>query len=211
MAKRSAAERDGGSSLASDLARARIDRLRGGGFSGMQAGTIGSVLVGCIALGFFFGQWLDTRAHTTYWMPVMTLLGIAAGFRHMFVTIKQVTEYTKAQKAESDAARRLAASQKATVSQSMGIVSDAPALKLEDAASQAEATRVRPRIFSVPPPPQSSFTSGAPARGARSQSPRMSTHAGDEEATSDADRRDLTERLLDLQDPNPNDDRPSSQ
>ena len=46
-----------------------------------QASSIGFVLVISIAIGYFFGSWLDRRFGTEPWlMLVFTLLGITAGF-----------------------------------------------------------------------------------------------------------------------------------
>ena len=47
-----------------------------------RAGSIGLVLVISIAIGYFFGTWLDGKFHRTdqLFMMIFTLLGIAAGF-----------------------------------------------------------------------------------------------------------------------------------
>lgn len=47
-----------------------------------QAGSIGFVLAISIAIGYFFGSWLDKTFHRTdqLFMIIFTLLGIAAGF-----------------------------------------------------------------------------------------------------------------------------------
>lgn len=47
-----------------------------------QAGSIGFVLVISIAIGYFFGSWLDKVFHRTdqLFMIIFTLLGIVAGF-----------------------------------------------------------------------------------------------------------------------------------
>ena len=47
-----------------------------------RAGSIGLVLVISIAIGYFFGTWLDKEFHRTdqLFMIIFTLLGIAAGF-----------------------------------------------------------------------------------------------------------------------------------
>lgn len=39
-----------------------------------------SLLSGPIG-GYFLGQWLDERLNTSYWMPVMIMIGLAAGFK----------------------------------------------------------------------------------------------------------------------------------
>lgn len=47
-----------------------------------QASSIGLVLVISIAIGYFFGSWLDKVFHRTdqLFMIIFTLLGVAAGF-----------------------------------------------------------------------------------------------------------------------------------
>lgn len=47
-----------------------------------EASSIGLVLVISIAIGYFFGNWLDGKFHRTdqLFMIIFTLLGIAAGF-----------------------------------------------------------------------------------------------------------------------------------
>lgn len=185
-------ERDGDSGLMSDLARARLDRIKGGGLSGLQASTIGLALGGCTALGFFAGQWLDNRFGTGFWMPIMTMLGVAAGFREMFSTIRQVGRHAEAQKAEREANRQ-SALKNTTPSTSFRAVRN---VSDDETATAGEA----PRIFKVPAPPQASFDQASFDKNA----PRMSTHVA--QADEQPDDRSLTERLLDV-----NDDRSSSQ
>ena len=47
-----------------------------------QAGSIGLVFAVSIAIGYFFGSWLDKAFHRTdqLFMIIFTLLGIIAGF-----------------------------------------------------------------------------------------------------------------------------------
>src|SRR4028118_370116 len=54
---------------------------------GLHASVIGIVLVGCTAVGFGAGWWLDQKFGTSFWMPVLSMVGVAAGFRQMFVTL----------------------------------------------------------------------------------------------------------------------------
>jgi len=49
-----------------------------------QASSIGLVLVISIAIGYFFGSWLDRVFHTDPWLMLLfTLIGIVAGFTEM--------------------------------------------------------------------------------------------------------------------------------
>ena len=49
-----------------------------------QASSIGLVMVISIAIGYFFGSWLDRVFDTSPWlMLVFTLMGIVAGFIQM--------------------------------------------------------------------------------------------------------------------------------
>jgi F0F1-type ATP synthase assembly protein I len=34
--------------------------------------------------GYFLGHWMDERFNTSYWMPVMIMLGLATGFKMVF-------------------------------------------------------------------------------------------------------------------------------
>ena len=51
--------------------------------------TVGLTMVFATVIGLFFGHWLDTKLGTTPWMTaVFLLLGIIAGFRNLFVHVK---------------------------------------------------------------------------------------------------------------------------
>ena len=81
------------------------------GVTGTEASTIGFVLVGCIGVGFFAGNWLDGRLGTSFLMPLGVLLGIFAGFREMLVTVKRLSarqaEAKLLKKAEQDAQNQI--------------------------------------------------------------------------------------------------------
>ena len=52
--------------------------------------TVGTVLVACILLGYFLGNYLDRRLGTSPWMLVVgVLLGTAAGFVQLFRTVSR--------------------------------------------------------------------------------------------------------------------------
>jgi ATP synthase protein I len=52
--------------------------------------AVGTVLVACIVLGYFLGNYLDRRLGTSPWMVVVgVLLGTAAGFVQLFRTVSR--------------------------------------------------------------------------------------------------------------------------
>jgi F0F1-type ATP synthase assembly protein I len=52
--------------------------------------AVGTVLVACILLGYFLGNYLDRRLGTSPWMVVVgVLLGTAAGFVQLFRTVSR--------------------------------------------------------------------------------------------------------------------------
>ena len=54
---------------------------------------VGTVLVGCIALGYFLGAWLDRTWETGPWGVVGgVVLGSLGGFVHLFRTISRTTK-----------------------------------------------------------------------------------------------------------------------
>ena len=54
---------------------------------------VGTVLVGCIALGYFLGAWLDSKWNTGPWGVVgVVVLGSLGGFVHLFRTISRTTK-----------------------------------------------------------------------------------------------------------------------
>lgn len=54
---------------------------------------VGTVLVGCVALGYFLGAWLDQKWGTSPWGVVGgVLLGSLGGFVHLFRTISRTTK-----------------------------------------------------------------------------------------------------------------------
>ena len=55
------------------------------------AWSAGLVLVFSIAIGYFFGSWLDRRFGTDPWLMLLfTLLGIAAGFIELYRIARQI-------------------------------------------------------------------------------------------------------------------------
>lgn len=184
--------------LASQLAKARLERIKGGGVSGAQASSIGLTLVGCIIAGAGAGWWLDKRFGTAYWTPILFLVGVAAGFRQMMLTIRDANALEARRKAEQKSEREAVALQNAVQSTNAisGLTSD---------ETQPDATldkRVRPRVFQVPAPPTASFESS------NSASLKPIEYSIDR-TEDDLDEQTLTQRLLgeELSDePNANDE-----
>jgi F0F1-type ATP synthase assembly protein I len=163
--------------LASDLAKARMDRIKGGGVNGAQASSIGLTLVGCIIAGAGAGWWLDNRFGTQGWTPILFLVGVAAGFRQMMLTIRDTNKWEARRKAEEKAERAANTSSagESSVTEGFGNVEAEP-----------QTERIRPRVFQVPPPPSASFD-------AKPQSIEYPIDQTDAEM----DERTLTEKLLD--------------
>lgn len=179
MTKRSSDElqkNDASETLASQLAKARLERIKGGGVNGAQASSIGLTLVGCIIAGAGAGWWLDKHFGTQFWTPVLFLVGVAAGFRQMMLTIRDTNAFEARRKAEAQAERAANAS-----SSESSIVTSFK--NVEEIESQTE--RVRPRVFQVPPPPTASFDANA-----------KPIEYSIDERDAEMDERTLTEKLL---------------
>ena len=70
----------------------------------LDVSVIGIQFPVAIALGFFFGRWLDKHLGTDPWMLlVFTLFGIAAGFVNLFRITAQAGEAEKQLNAIEDA------------------------------------------------------------------------------------------------------------
>ncbi len=166
--------------LASELAKARMDRIKGGGVNGAQASSIGLTLVGCIIAGAGLGWWLDHHFGTAYWTPILFLVGVAAGFRQMMLTIRDTNAWEARRKAEEKAGRAATASSANAGSQSEGFTNADV-----DVEAQSQNERVRPRVFQVPAPPSASFDAKA-----------KPIEYSIDEADAAIDERTLTEKLL---------------
>ena len=123
--------------LLKELGKARMNRAVGMGLNGLAASNIGLVLLGCIAVGFFLGSWLDRRFGVTWGTPAGTLFGMAAGFREMFATLKKLNAEAKWPGAKKRDA----------------VSSDATETSTVEIDRTAEDETVRPRIFQIPAPP----------------------------------------------------------
>jgi len=146
-----------------------LKRARQQGLRGLEASVIGLVLVGCIAVGSGLGYWLDQRLGTSYWLPILFLVGVAAGFREMFRTISKMNQVRQSEMETSkqETGERSIFGQTALSSPAVN------AAKTKQEADEAKEDRPRPRLFSVPPPPQSSFAVGPTSEPVRPASDRQ--------------------------------------
>jgi len=144
-------------------------RTQAMGSDGWEGYTVGFTLVGCIAAGAGAGYLLDSHFKTNYWLPILFLVGVAGGFREMWVVIKRLDKQELRKKVEKEAAT--------PVSPLMPRVPSA-------SAPAPEQVPERKRQFEVPPPPFEEM--GVPHK--ESQTPRTAPPAEDVD--------DLLKRLL---------------
>ncbi len=115
----------------------RTKAMSSNGSSGWEATTIGFTLVGCIAAGAGLGYFLDNHFKTSYWTPILFLVGVGAGFREMFLVLGRISKEQEQKKREKAEQVRLA-----------------PLPNLSQNAAIKSESQARERIFKVPPPPQ---------------------------------------------------------
>jgi len=141
-----------------DPTASRPAKARQMGLNGLQASTMGLVMVGCITAGFLLGQWLDARFHTAYWMPILVVLGVIAGFREMFLTVVSINRQSQSllEQSRRERAER-AADNMSRAGQSSAESALTEAAPGAEGGEAVETQRARPRVFKVPPPPQPSF------------------------------------------------------
>jgi F0F1-type ATP synthase assembly protein I len=53
----------------------------------LRLASAGMTLAFCVVIGAGFGYWLDGRYKTTWWTPVLAVLGVIAGFRELIVAV----------------------------------------------------------------------------------------------------------------------------
>jgi F0F1-type ATP synthase assembly protein I len=174
-------------STAEELAKARMARLSGMGAGGLQAMTLGLVLGGCVAVGYFVGAWLDNRFGTGFWMPTGVLVGLAAGFRETFLTVKRISALTQWPGAS--------ASSRDSNGHKPGEASDevtGPA-SVDGAASKGQPAPNPPRrnrMFEVPQPPLASFEQSAQHVVQETPSPGLEKSSGEQLLRNDDLARD---------------------
>ena len=127
----------------------RIQAFGAGRSQLLRTSMVGITLVGYILAGIGIGYLLDTQFRTSFWTPLLLMVGAVAGFRDMIQTLNSLSREEKAARA----ARQAEVQQDQTTAapgRNRGISSPAVEVVTEEA-------RPRPRIFAVPPPPQASF------------------------------------------------------
>ena len=108
------------------------------GAGGWEGTTIGFTLVGCIAGCTGLGYLLDSYFKTSFWLPILFLVGVVAGFREMWIVVKRL-------QAKEDQKRR----DKAAAT---------PMAPTPSFGNETELPPERKRIFEVPPPPFETLT-----------------------------------------------------
>lgn len=120
------------------------------GSGGWEGYTVGFTLVGCIVAGAGLGYMLDSYFKTSYWLPILFLVGVVAGFREMLVIIKRI-------QAQEDQRRRDKAA-------------STPLAPTPSLRNETELPAERKRIFEVPPPPfETSTTASQAPKGERNE------------------------------------------
>jgi F0F1-type ATP synthase assembly protein I len=67
-------------------------------------GSLGIELILSMAVGYYVGRWIDTKAGTTPWLSLVGfLIGIYAGFRQIFRVAKRMT--AEAEREDEEAQR----------------------------------------------------------------------------------------------------------
>ena len=164
--------------------------MSSGGASGYEAYTVGFTLVGCIVAGAGAGWFLDRQFGTSFWLPILFLVGVAAGFREMMVVLKRINAAQEEQRLARQAER---AGREVTVKPS-----DHPT---------PDQVAARQRMFEVPPPP---FEEAAQEVAQKTPRAQISVENVLEEmlAKGDLSREDLKELGFDVELPAPKDETP---
>lgn len=139
--------------LLSELGKARFNRASGMGLNGLAASTIGIAMLGCIALGYFGGSWLDRKLGSTWAMPVGAFLGMIAGFVEMFRTLKKVTDSTRWPGAKNGPTVA-SSNEKTSAREGTPITGSSDHTIKEEPQGEIQE---RKRLFEVPPPPLPEF------------------------------------------------------
>lgn len=119
-----------------------FNRLARAGSGGLAAATIGWTLALCIVGGALAGIALDKHFGTSYWTPVLFLLGVAAGFIQMVRTLGDANRLEERERSEKQQTRAEVAT---------------------NTPMQAATPPVTVRMGRIPAPPIASFdASGTP-------------------------------------------------
>ena len=126
------------------------DRLSSSAINSLDASLIGFVMAGCIGVGYFAGNWLDGKLGTTYWTPILVIVGVIAGARQMWITVSRI------RKSFSDGSF-----DKLNVSEFRK--NETQNAQQRNRAANADSSHRKPRFFHVPPPPEGQGKSTFPA------------------------------------------------
>lgn len=66
-------------------------RTRAMGSSNWEAYTVGTTLVASVLTGAGAGWWLDAHFKTTFWLPLLALVGVIVGFADLFRTVGRLS------------------------------------------------------------------------------------------------------------------------
>jgi hypothetical protein len=119
----------------------RRSRLSPSALNSLDASLIGFVMAGCIAVGYFAGNWLDGRLGTQYWTPILVVLGVVAGAREMWRTVSRIRKSFSQGSFDN-------------MSVSEFRKKEAPDAQQSNRAADADSSQRKPRFFHVPPPPR---------------------------------------------------------
>lgn len=148
-------------------------RVRQRSLTGLEASSIGFVLVGYIGAFSLAGYWLDTYFKTSWIVAVGVLLGAGLGFREMFRMAQKLGQQSVVEDAQIS--RQVLA---------RGVDhGNKPANHDSIAAGEEEPVTERRRIFQVPTPPTASFD-------------KSDTKQAPDAGGSSIDKDDLFEELL---------------
>lgn len=117
------------------------DRLSSSALNSLDASLIGFVMAGCIGVGYLAGNWLDGRLGTSYWTPILVVVGVMAGARQMWITVSRI------RKSFSDGNF-----DKLNISEFHK--SETQNAQESSRAANADTSHRKPRFFHVPPPPE---------------------------------------------------------
>lgn len=116
------------------------NRLSRGTVKGLEASLIGLTMAGCIGIGYLAGNWLDGRMGTTYWTPILVVMGVVAGAREMWATVSRIKQSFSDGTFDNNEVLEAHPPQE-------------PQSVQQNRAAIAKNSHRKPRFFSVPPPP----------------------------------------------------------
>jgi len=119
--------------------------------SGSEASSVGFTLVVYIFAGAGLGYLLDKNLETSYWIAIGMLFGTVVGFREMFRLTNKLTKSSALEDDEPFPQPR------ASSSQPSSHISNAMETSVAPVIEPGVEEHAKPRLFSIPAPPQASF------------------------------------------------------